>query len=90
MTVDGINIIEVTDWPVVKTLEWVETTDGRYTSRSHPREQAIADRMVKEIISRLGFLVDVGLDYLTLRRSAGSLSGGEAQRSVWLHRLAPA
>ena len=36
--------------------------------------------MIKEIKSRLGFLVDVGLDYLTLNRSAGSLSGGEAQR----------
>ena len=36
--------------------------------------------MIKEIKSRLGFLADVGLDYLTLRRSAGSLSGGEAQR----------
>jgi excinuclease ABC subunit A len=41
---------------------------------------AIAERILKEIRSRLGFLVDVGLDYLTLRRSAGSLSGGEAQR----------
>jgi excinuclease ABC subunit A len=44
------------------------------------RQQAIAERVIKEIKSRLGFLVDVGLDYLTLSRAAGSLSGGEAQR----------
>ncbi len=45
-----------------------------------PREAAIAERVVKEINERLRFLLDVGLDYLTLSRSAGSLSGGEAQR----------
>ena len=46
----------------------------------NPRQLAIAERILKEIRSRLGFLVNVGLDYLTLGRSAGSLSGGEAQR----------
>src|SRR4029077_14198308 len=45
-----------------------------------PREQKIAFQIMKEITARLKFLVDVGLDYLTLGRAAGSLSGGEAQR----------
>ena len=44
------------------------------------RQQTITERILKEISDRLGFLVDVGLDYFTLSRSAASLSGGEAQR----------
>lgn len=79
VTIDGYNIIQVTDWPVLQTLEWVSrlmSPDSFLTSR----QRAISDRILKEIRARLGFLVDVGLDYLTLRRSAGSLSGGEAQR----------
>ncbi len=79
VTVDNTNIVEATNWPVNHTLAWVEHLASAETP-FNARQQAIAERILKEIRSRLGFLVDVGLDYLTLRRSAGSLSGGEAQR----------
>jgi len=79
VTVDAVNIIEVTDWPVLRTLAWAKRLAGAESPLT-TRQQIIAERILKEIQSRLGFLVDVGLDYLTLRRSAGSLSGGEAQR----------
>ena len=79
VTVDDINIIEVTAWPINRTLEWIEKLAGPQTPLNK-RQQIIAERIIKEIRSRLGFLVNVGLDYLTLNRSAGSLSGGEAQR----------
>jgi len=79
VTVDDLNIVKVTDWPVLQTLEWIEKLSGSKTQFNN-RQQAIAERILKEIHARLGFLVNVGLDYLTLNRSAGSLSGGEAQR----------
>lgn len=79
VTVAGRNVVEVTDWPVLQTLQWAESLAGAQTPFT-ARQIAIAERILKEIQARLGFLVDVGLDYLTLRRSAGSLSGGEAQR----------
>ena len=79
VTVGGVNIIEVTAWPVIKTLDWISEINGKKSPLTN-RQKAIAERVIKEIKSRLGFLVDVGLDYLTLNRSAGSLSGGEAQR----------
>ena len=79
VTVAGANIIEVTSWPILRTLEWTNDLNGKKSALTS-RQKAIAERVIKEIKSRLGFLVDVGLDYLTLNRSAGSLSGGEAQR----------
>jgi excinuclease ABC subunit A len=79
ITVDGVNIVALTRWPVQRTLEWTRQLSGPQTPLT-PRQQAIAERILKEIEARLGFLVNVGLDYLTLQRSAASLSGGEAQR----------
>jgi excinuclease ABC subunit A len=79
VTVDDVNIIEATAWPINHALEWAEKLSGRKTPLT-ARQQAIAERILKEIKSRLGFLVNVGLEYLTLNRSSGSLSGGEAQR----------
>ncbi len=79
VTIDGMHIIEVTSWPVRRSLDWVNQLSDE-TSAFTQRERLIAERILKEIKARLGFLVNVGLDYLTLQRSAGSLSGGEAQR----------
>ena len=74
VTVGGMNIAQFTDLSVVKALEFIESLE------LSAKEQLIAERIIKEIKSRLGFLRDVGLGYLTLSRSAATLSGGESQR----------
>ena len=74
VTIGGKNIQQVTDMPVAQCQEFfqqVEFTD---------RELTIGRQVLKEINARLGFLAKVGLEYLTLSRAAGTLSGGEAQR----------
>ncbi|HEX78262.1 MAG TPA: excinuclease ABC subunit UvrA [Dehalococcoidia bacterium] len=79
VTIDDKNIIQVTEMTSVRALEWVEFLSSERTVLT-PREQTIAYQVLKEIKSRLGFLRDVGLDYLTLDRASATLSGGEAQR----------
>ncbi|MFC1598690.1 excinuclease ABC subunit UvrA [Patescibacteria group bacterium] len=74
VTIDGFNIIEVTDLTIKETLKFIETL------KLSDYKKKIAEQIVKEINDRLKFLVNVGLDYLTLSRKAGTLSGGEAQR----------
>ena len=74
VTVGGINIVDFTDKSIVHALEFV---DGLKLS---VKEEMIAHQILKEIRERLGFLRSVGLEYLTLGRQAGSLSGGESQR----------
>ncbi len=72
--IEELNLPEITDWPVGKALSYFEQL-------SLPgRRGEVAEKIVKEIRLRLSFLVNVGLDYLSLNRSAETLSGGEAQR----------
>lgn len=74
VTVGGKNIAEVSEMSIRETIEFIKGLQLNHT------EQMIAQQIVKEIKARLGFLIDVGLDYLSLSRTSGTLSGGESQR----------
>ena len=70
------NIAEVTALPIDQAIEWFNTLPKKLTAK----QNQIAEKIFKEIRARLGFLQNVGLDYLTLSRESGTLSGGESQR----------
>ncbi len=72
--VNGLNIIETTEMSIDKSLEFFENL------KLTDKEKIIAEQILREVNERLKFLIDVGLNYLTLSRMAGTLSGGEAQR----------
>ncbi len=74
VTVGGISIAEFCDMSIAEELAFIEKLE------LHGADAMIADRILKEIKARLGFLTNVGLSYLTLSRASGSLSGGESQR----------
>ncbi|MFQ5972327.1 MAG: excinuclease ABC subunit UvrA, partial [Alphaproteobacteria bacterium] len=72
----GLTISEVTEFSIAAAGRWFEDLPPRLTAK----QNEIAERVLREINERLGFLNDVGLDYLTIDRAAGTLSGGESQR----------
>ena len=74
VTVGGKNIFEATDMSIVKFREFIDALELT------PMQQAIGAPILKEIRARISFLINVGLEYLSLSRATGTLSGGEAQR----------
>ena len=82
VTVADTSIFDVTEMPVAEMVDWVASLRGADGVAGHlnERDKEIGRQILNEIEARVGFLNDVGLNYLTLSRSAGTLSGGEAQR----------
>lgn len=79
ITIDRLSIIDVAKKPISQTVSWIKNLGFSSTLLSE-REKSIAGSILKEIESRLNFLISVGLEYLTLHRSASTLAGGESQR----------
>jgi excinuclease ABC subunit A len=77
VSIGGKNIMEVAGMPVTQSLDWVDDIEKNVLTE---RENIIAHQILKEIRTRLGFLKDVGLDYLSTDRASMTLSGGESQR----------
>ena len=82
VTIAGKSIYDITSMSVSDSLAWVQAASGRNGAAPlfSPRQLAIGGQVLREIEARLGFMVNVGLDYLTLDRTAVTLSGGESQR----------
>jgi excinuclease ABC subunit A len=88
--IDGLHVGQVTEKSIRAAAEWFEALPEKFT----PNQKLIGERILKEIRERLNFLIDVGLDYLTMARNSGTLSGGENRRALragrTVHRPAPA
>ena len=74
--INGKNIAQLASMDISELRDWL----GDLHNHMEPKKWKIADEIVKEILSRLNFMLDVGLDYVSLNRSSASLSGGESQR----------
>lgn len=74
--IGGKNIVDISELDISELYEWVSTLEAKL----NPKQLQIATEILKEIRSRLEFLLDVGLDYLAMNRASASLSGGESQR----------
>ncbi len=74
--IDDKNIAELSDYDLLKLYQWIENLEDKLDER----KKVVAHEIIREIKTRIGFLLEVGIEYLTLNRTSRSLSGGEAQR----------
>ena len=80
---NGKNIYELSSMDIGQLYSWL----GELPKTLNERQKNVSSEILKELQTRLRFLLDVGLDYLSLHRSSMSLSGGESSVSVWLRKL---